>query len=92
MKDENSSADSQLTWNTQCGETRFVVSKIVSKKTLVNRKFCENSFSEVGSLKRHINTEGNKDYKCESCDKSFSQKRNLKRHIHSSWRSQRLQM
>ena len=49
---------------------------------LVNRKFCDNSFSEVGSLKRHINTVngGNKDYKCESCEKSFPQKRNLKRH------------
>ena len=43
---------------------------------LVNRKFCDNSFSEVGSLKRHINTVngGNKDYKSEYCDKSFSQK------------------
>ena len=46
---------------------------------------CGKSFSEAGSLKKHIHTihEGHKGYKCESCGKSFSQAGDLKRHIHT---------
>ena len=46
---------------------------------------CGKSFSEAGSLKKHINTiqEGHKDLKCESCGKLFSQAAHLKTHIQS---------
>ena len=46
---------------------------------------CGKSFSEAGSLKKHIHTvhEGQKDYKCGFCDESFSQAGHLKRHIHT---------
>ena len=46
---------------------------------------CDKSFSDAGSLKRHIQSfhEGQKDHKCESCGKLFSRADQLKRHIHT---------
>ena len=42
-----------------------------------------NSFTEAGTLKKHIHTvhEGNKDHKCKICGKSFIAAQNLKKHI-----------
>ena len=44
---------------------------------------CGKSFSEAGSLKRHIHRvhEGHKDYKCESCSKLYSDARSLRSHM-----------
>ena len=46
---------------------------------------CGKSFSEAGSLKKHIYTvhEGHKDYKCEDCGKSFTQSQSLEIHLHT---------
>ena len=46
---------------------------------------CGKSFSEAGSMNKHINSvhNGQKDYKCDSCGKSLSTAGNLKIHINS---------
>ena len=51
---------------------------------------CEKSFSQAGTLKRHIYTvhEGHKDHKCEVCSKSFSMAHHLKKHIHTVHKAQ----
>ena len=46
---------------------------------------CGKSFSEAGTLKRHIQTvhEGHKNFNCKSCWKSFSQEGDSKKHIYT---------
>ena len=46
-------------------------------------KYCIKSFSQGGSLNRHIHTihDGHKDHKCKICGKSFSDRGNLHTHI-----------
>ena len=46
---------------------------------------CENTFSQVNDLNRHINTVhvGKKDYKCNYCEKTFSFRQTLNNHIYT---------
>ena len=47
---------------------------------------CGKSYSEAGTLKKHINAvhNGQKDHKCNSCEKAFSEAGKLKKHINIS--------
>ena len=46
-------------------------------------EFCKKSFTQAGSLRRHIKTihKGHKDFKCDTCRKSFTQASILRTHI-----------
>ena len=55
------------------------------KKKPFKCDICGYSFSEKGSLKKHITSvhEGKKPFKCDLCDYSFSRKDNMNNHIAS---------
>lgn len=51
-------------------------------KSLHRCHFCQKSFNEGGSLKKHIRTHtGEKPYRCQLCKKSFTQGGHLKTHM-----------
>ena len=64
-------------------ETRST--SVQEKKKPFKCDMCDYSFSEKGSLKRHIASvhEGKKPFKCDVCSYSASERANLKRHIES---------
>ena len=50
----------------------------------VSRDKFDKSFTDQGSLQRHVKSEHQKiQYSCDKCDKSFTDQGNLQRHVKS---------
>jgi len=47
-------------------------------------EFCENSFTELSSLRKHILTHGPRRHQCHRCEKAFVRSDYLKKHINSN--------